>query len=154
MTPGKLKETFEKPSLLVLSVDEISHILEQPSSFPLLLKNFKAEDLATKADNEPSLREVLKFVPEHYPPLEDGRTLACRDFWLQVALRDGKTADNLIMGLKFMDMGDGRYDISSPFIAPITKDFSYRAAFGHHVIERFETLTRDMLKKLQKPASL
>lgn len=149
MTQKKLRETFEKPSMLVMSADDIGRLLEQPTSFRVLLKNFKAEDIVTKADHELPLREVLKFVPEHYPPTADESPLTCKDFWLQVALRDGKTKDNVIMGLKFMDIGDDRYDVSSPFIAAITKDITYKAALGHHVIERFETLTRDTMKALK-----
>ncbi len=154
MTHSPLKETYEKASLQVMSVKDIGLLLEQPSAFPVLLKNFKTEDIVTKAGDTPFVREVLKFVPEYYPPLDDGRVMSCRDFWLQVALRDKKQEDNVIMGLKFMDMGDGTYDVSSPFIARITKDLSYRATLGHHIIERFEALTHEAIKKAQKPKSL
>ncbi len=142
-----LKETFVKPSQQILSVQALATMLEQPSAFPLLLKNFKTEDIVTKAGDEPFVREVLKFVPEHYPPLADGRALTCRDFWLQVALRDGKSEDSTIMGLKFMDMGDGLYDVSSPFVARITQDMPYRATFGHHVIARFQDLIDEAIRK-------
>ncbi len=154
MTQGPLKETYEKASLQVLSVKDLGQMLEQPSAFPVLLKNFKQEDIVTKAGDTPFAREVLKFVPEHYPPMDDGHALSCRDFWLQVALRDKKEEDNVIIGLKFMDMGNGLYDVSSPFIARITEDLYYRATFGHHIIERFEALTHDIMKKTQRPAPL
>ena len=152
MKQGPLKDTYEKASLKVLSVKELSQMLELPSAFPVLLNNFKPQDIVTKADGDPFAHEVLKFVPEHYTLPGDTPARTCRDFWLQVALRDQKQEDNVIIGLKFMDMGDGLYDVSSPFIARITKDLSYRATFGHHVIERFEALTHEIIKRAQKPA--
>lgn len=151
MNGGSLKETFARPSLLVMSVPEIGQWLDIPRAFPHLLANFRAHDIVTKAGLEPEESEVLKFVPEAYPPLPDGRVLTCKDFWLQVALRMPQQDDNVIMGLKFTDLGDQRYDVSMPFTAQITPDLRYRASFGHHLMERVQSMVDDLSARAPAP---
>lgn len=140
MAEKKLKNTFALSASVVMSVSELGALLDLPRALPHLIKNFRAHDLVTKTGLEPGESEVLKFVPENYPPLADGRVLDCKDFWLQVALRMHPEKDNVILGLKFTDLGDQQYDVSMPLRADITRDFKYRACFGHHVIERFQGL--------------
>lgn len=157
MSTSPLKETFALKSAHTMTLDEISRLLEMPTSFPRLVSAHIPAEIATKSffDTESlfSEQEILKFVPERYPPLEDGREMPAKDFWLQVHIKG--IEDNPIMGVKFMDIGNGAYDLSCAFLTSIIDgDLYYRPNLGHFIIEQVEAVIHNTMGKplkLQPP---
>ena len=121
--------------------------LDSPDTLKLCIDNQVNAEIASRVvmDEDRIEGEALAIVPEIYPPLEDGRVLTCRDFWLQVHMRD--CGQNPVMGLKFMDMGDGTYEMSSAFLTYIfDKTLYFRPTLGHEAIEGAEGLIHSQLR--------
>lgn len=150
-----LKETFAYEATYIMTVDEISRMLEMPSSFPVLLRAYGTQELRTKSahDSEQSRseEEILKFVPEGPVKLEDGRELGCKDFWLQIHIKGNRY--NPVTGVKFMDLGEGRYEVAQAYLTSImeapelAQDLCYRPTLGSHIIEQVDALAHNVLGK-------
>lgn len=147
-----LKPTFAYEATRFMTVAEIAQMLDMPTSFPLLLKAGMAHELHCKNDLDTtagtSAVEILKFVPEKQPVLEDGRVLTCRDFWLQIHIKGAR--QNPVTAIQFIDREDGRYEVASAYLTKIDdKAFAehslhFRPGLGHHIIEQVDRLAHSI----------
>lgn len=134
----------------VISLNELSALLNLCVPFPQTVENHVEDDIAFKKTPDGDL-ETLKFVPERYAPLANGRVLTCKDFWLQVHIK-GMEALNPIMGLKFMQIDDDIFEMSMGFLTSINDGELYcRPVLGHRTIEQVEMLVHTNLGKTLKP---
>jgi hypothetical protein len=145
-----------------MTVEQIAQMLEMPTSFPVLLRAYMPAEIrvANSVDAEfaDRTKEILKFVPDGILNLEDGRELPVRDFWLQIEI--DKCKHNPVTALKFMDMGNGRYDVAQAFLTTMLEsdklgqDLYYRPTLGNHIIEQVEALAHTVVGKPLKPETL
>lgn len=158
-SPASLKKQFDKESAgNIISLNDLAGILGLNTAFQKLVEAHIPADIVVKSQIDPVFRQTdqedLRFVPEIYHHKE-GMPLPCKDFWLQVHIKGIK--DNPVMGLKFMDMGDGTFDMCMPYLTSIMDgDIYYRPVLGHHVIENVVTLVHRAIGKPLKnePPSL
>lgn len=152
--PSHIKPAAEQsPASALMTIAALASALklDSPETLKLCVDHQVNGELASRVvmDEDRIEGEALVIVPEIYPPLDDGRVLTCRDFWLQVHLRDCE--QNPVMGIKFMDMGDGTYEMSSAFLTYIfDKALYFRPTLGHDAIEGAESLIHDQLRKTLK----
>lgn len=152
--PSHIKSVAESaPVTALITVAALAGALklDSPETLKLCIDNQVNGEIASRVvmDEDRIEGEALVIVPEIYPPLEDGRVLTCRDFWLQVHMRDCRK--NPVMGLKFMDMGNGTYEMSDAFLTFIfDKALYFRPTLGHEAIEGAEGLIHNQLRMTLK----
>lgn len=154
-SPASIYSRFKNASgTTVITMEELSEIVGLPRAFPELVKRHVADmiDAVTGYDSivAGSQREYLYFAPEIYPQ-ENGASLPYKNFWLQIHI-DGIPAIP-VMGIKFMEISEGRFEVSSPYLTSITGkgELYYRPVLGHHIISNVEALIHSELKKPLKP---
>ena len=138
----------------IITIDDLASMLGMPSAFAKLISAYNKEDIAVKSAKDPvyahiTAQEKLVFVPEGYNPA-DNAAARHKDFWLQIHVKGAE--ENPVMLLKFMDLGEGRLDMSSAQVTSIYNHgpLYYRPVLGHEAIENIEILIHNVLKKSLK----
>lgn len=150
-THTPLSETFNTSNDNIISLHDLAAMLGRWTSLPRLIKNRTPSEITIQSQTDPDNndvveRETLKFVPEIYRG-EAGAVSLYNDFWLQIHIKGAE--GNPVMALKFSDLGNDRYEMSSPHLTTIydNDELYYRPVLGHEIIESIETLIHKALKR-------